>query len=255
MAVAATQSLPQRFREGVLEKMIRSSDCELEWKSIMYKSAAVSTVVAWVSLALGGLIVTGFFSPILLPVTGIGMILLYFPANYVSDKLDAQYMINEYFLHKRREVRRHYQDLTAMHPVDIQNLLTSKRINWQQIPGMSEQRLEEIKPLLAYYLHSEREFEEIQEYAQTLNRLSDQEQIAKCERLSLSAKIERAYLHAMISHHPDHIGNLNELGTLSNPGAEPFFIFNNPAIPPLTNHHIRQLSCTEIGQRLSLAMN
>jgi hypothetical protein len=241
---------PKTMREEVLTA-IQGDDQSLEWKTTMIKVAAISNLVAWIALAIGSMIATGILSPMMLPLTGLGVILLFPVTMYVENQLREYYDQNLYKLLKRKEIRHHYQDLTQMTPVQIQTLMASKGIN------IAANRLEEIKPLCAFYLFSEKTLAETEEHTQKLRNdaQTDDKEVTRCERIGFLLKMEKAYLHTIISHHPDFAGQITDLGTFQKAEDASFFTFNNRAIHPLTTDDMRRLSIPEMGQRLTMAMN
>ncbi len=241
---------PKTFREEVLT-VIQGDDQSLEWKTTMIKVAAITTLVAWIALAIGSMVATGILSPIMLPVTGIAVILLFPVAFYIEGKCRESYDQNLYKLYKRQEIRRHYQDLSQMTPVQIQTLMSSKGIPIRA----SAQRLEEIKPLFAFYLYSEKALADVEEYTRKMLNDAQPDEASRSERTAFFVKMEKAYLHAIISSHPDFAGQITDLGTFQKPEDASFFTFNNRAIHPLTLDEMRRLNSPEIGQRLTTAMN
>lgn len=283
-APAPVQTFLSRCVQELDPNTVSEFESTAKWKDI----AALGTIVAFTALAIGAFILTGvFLSPLYLPIAGISALLLAPTAFTFYNKFDQEAEFAKLEAAKHTEIQRHYQDLTSKTPVQIQEALLQKGINWLQIPGMTAanpQRLDEIKPLIARHLYwegqiqaAETKKQEHQTKLQNLRAGNPEENrenlfitgqaILQSERLIADAKLKCGFLNAVLRK-PNFAGGMSEVGTMStlsteerlvagalgDPNANQLFAFNNRAVQALTIDDVKRMNVAQLGQRIVAAM-
>lgn len=286
-AIVSTPSIPpsttflQRCQQELDPSLLRSAQC----KEILWKTAALVTVVAFSVLVVGTFaIALQVGTPALIPIGGVVCLLLVDVVQAIH-KLFSTWAANATERVKQlKGINGHYQQLSASNPTQIQHLLQHKGI--YHVTGMQQNdpNLNALKVLIAHHLFWDdynREWTtKKQEKLDLAAKLHQESYVDNCDEIyelrsealdfeqqALEAKVKAAFVNAVIRH-PQFTRELNDVGTFSpQTGQERaigmlsgvqsachFFTFKSN-LSPLTYDQVKELSIADLALRISFGMN
>lgn len=287
-STCVTQTGEKKFLDYSIEELDPNQTASLERQSFLWKTAAVTTLVAYTTLAVGIFIGTGVFAPTYIPLAGIcSLVFLNTVYSFVKTfQQNSVQAINR--ANQLKKIQHHYADLTHATVENLQGILLRKMgIIWFQIPGMLQhpENLKLLKPLIARHLFWEGYIQQIEETKRTIlqkasrliaqNNPENREEIyelratsLELDDLILKSKVKDAFVLAAIQH-PDLKGTVDNIGDFSplssqerilgrevevnDPTLHHLFIFKNPNIVPLTIEEVKRNRIIDLSRRILAA--
>jgi hypothetical protein len=261
----------------------------LEQSSMLWQGAATVYFIAFTALAIAAFVSTTILMPSVVPCVGLAILVSVGPVsacvkNFFERSKNADKEADKY-----RAIQKHYKELSSKTPLQIQAELASRGISSFTIPGFNPSNLQTISrliPLLAKakYLDEKTQTHlELRDLANTeakkltaanfqknRNQIYDNKLTALiAEQKAMESKIQEAFVRAVLQR-GDYKGTLEKIATLTKltcverivfsnelsniPEANQFLTFKNSNLAPITFDNVKELSVTELGQRISAAM-
>ena len=277
--------VPQKtFLQHCEEELAPKLRASFEENAILWKVAAVATLVAFAVLVLSAFVATGLFAPLYIPLIGISSIILLSQITSIYQMFQSRAAQASERAEQLKEINDHYQTLDASTPAQLQEILDQKGI--RMIPGMqrNDPRLTTLKPLIARHLFWEGQTNSLQESAQEKlreaarlkqqNATGNREEIFQLrhealewENEALESKCKNAFINAVIRR-PYYTGTLDDLGSFTEfSGLERavnaannisdtnnLFTFKNSSVPPIKYSDAKHSSVADLSYRFITPM-
>ena len=286
MTNTAVASSSTTYLERCVQDSSPGNISSLEWKSALWRTAAVATYVAYTALTMGAIAATILYVPVYVPLVAIGSLLAMSLVNMAYKKFDGKAENAQFDLKNLKAISKHEQELAPLTPQQVQTNLVRKGIHWYTIPGMvrNPAALETLKPLIARHAYYEENREKCEKEMKTAlekvakltaeNKPETLDEIPNLnlnylfyERAALKAKVSAAFMSAVIQR-PGYTGKFKDIGSFSiaspldraldraiNPAAvTDFFLFKSTSLPKLTYDEVKRISVPELSTRLIAAM-
>lgn len=245
-----------------------------------YSALATISMVGYTVLAVGAFVATAVYMPIYVPIASLSALL---GAMLVAQGVDYLYKCSQASKQEAAqlcELQTKYTDLLQCTPQQIQEKLHRRGITWQQ--GLTA---DQISPILAQAEYLEDKFnkyvsfkEKMRQEANELEQTKAQEEheqiynlrdsALSCEDHALNAKMQAAFANAVLRL-GNCYGTLEDLGAVTNitcherllgdvlnetRAEKQYFTFYNRNIVPLSVNDVKNLSITQLGERLKAAI-
>lgn len=272
------------FLDHCIEDLSPKKVADCEKAATRSKILVAISTVAFFALAIGIFIMTSTLAPAYLPITGISALLS--AIFYAVPKIGELYNRAQDDLKRAnnyRETQRHYADLTAKTPQQLQQILLQMGIAWDRIPGIQVQHPEQLvrlNPLLAQAKFLEDQTSKYAQLKEESAREAQQFQVTQprdiqkkfnlcrlalsCEHTIVILKLRSALINAALRKPDLSKRSIEQLVTVSklncieqllgdalnDPAAKQFLTFSNRNIAPITFDEAKRLSVPALGQRI-----
>lgn len=289
LQTTANSSSPKSFLSRCIEDLSPSKVSSLTIQSKLWLVAAGVTFVAYTGIAAAGFVIAGVLAPAYAPFVAIGALLLVAPvANFMKNLLlyadNSEKEANKYLA-----IQQHYKGLSIQTPLQIFANLRDRGINWIQIPGQdlaSPEKIATLNPLLAHAQFLDDKIQKelglrdslsleakklaIANFSENRSQIYDLRNAALfAEDRAMETKVEAAFVNAVLRK-GDHNGSLDDVASLTriayqerilanelndSSGTNEFLTFKNRNLTPITFNDVKNMTVSDLGQRLFAALN
>ena len=274
----------QTYLQQCTEDLSPSQISSAQWKSSLWRVAAVATYVAFAALTIGGIALAMATSAMVyIPVITVSALFLLKFVQKGHDQLEKWSDEALARAEQLKKISHHHQELASVTSEQLQQLLQQKGIPLSSIPNPDE--IAKLKPLVARHTFWEGHVQELEkkkqekideaaklssrDYTENADEIYDLHcEALEIEKRALESKVKNAFINAVIQR-PDHIGSLDDLGSFSKiTGQEhavgnaagnagkltEFFKFKNEREKTLSFDEVKSMTVFELAGRIVTAL-